>query len=122
MASGSSRANLLSNENVKLKDEIKQLNESISDVKGKLNSYKDAMVEVICNKYNLPVESVKSKLKAGFSKSDVYSVCESMVRVNSTPIIVSEGNGTISNTQGIKKEINTSVKDLFSMMGNRRGI
>ena len=122
LASGSSRANLLSNENAKLKKEIEQLNESVSAIRSKSENYKDEMISVICERYNLTIDSVKPKLKAGFTKSDVYTVCESMAKVESTPVIVSESKPIVDNSKVSTDNKNTSVKDLFSMMGNRRGI
>ena len=122
LASGSSRANLLSNENAKLRKEIEQLNESVSVIRGKSESYKDEMISVICERYNLNIDSVKPKLKAGFTKSDVYAVCEGMTKVDSTPVIISESKPIVGNTKVNNLGKNTSVKDLFSTMGNRRGI
>ena len=97
------------------------MNESVSAIRSKSENYKDEMISVICERYNLDVDSVKPKLKAGFTKSDVYTACESMTKVESTPVIVSESKPIVDGKVNTNNK-NTSVKDLFSMMGNRRGI
>jgi chromosome segregation ATPase len=65
-------------ENERLKREISGLNESVSSIEEKAESYKEDLISVICSGYNLTVESVKEKLPVGFTKSDIYCVCESV--------------------------------------------
>lgn len=100
------RAESLSSENIRLKRQIEGLSESLRDVETRSDSYRDELISVIASGYSLTVESVRAKLPVGFTKSDVYNVCEtmshSMDKRMSYPSIIEES----SESHGEKKESN----------------
>ena len=76
---------------------------------------------MICSSYGIDSNSVREYLRVGFTKDDVYSVCErvSSAICKGSPMIVEEVesyNTKTSDTHSNKSE----VRDLFSV--NRRGI
>ena len=80
-------------------------------------------MNVICNSYGLSVESVKSSLRVGFTKDDVYRVCESMISTNTRSIqtIIGESTDQTKRLDKVSGEANKSkARDLFGV--NRRGI
>jgi len=108
----------------KLNGELDDLDESYTSLKESNKVIKHDLISVIAGNYGLTVESVQSKLPVGFSKSDVYSICESMSTNNS----IGSFRNSIVDTQivnessQVRKEntVNTKprVGEIFS---NRRG-
>ena len=108
----------------KLNGELDDLDESYTSLKESNKVIKHDLISVIAGNYGLTVESVQSKLSVGFSKSDVYSICESMSTNNS----IGSFRNSIVDTQIVnessldRKEniVNTKprVGEIFS---NRRG-
>ena len=68
----------LETRNRQLENQIHSLNESLEDSSSFVDRYKEDLLNVICNSYGLSVESVKGSLRVGFTKDDVYRVCESI--------------------------------------------
>ena len=117
------------NEISKLKEEIDDLRKNLKEVEDKLNSvnesytdlkqvnrqFKADLISSISGNYGLAVEDVKKQLPVGFTKSDIYSICEGMV--NATK----KGNIDILsiNSTTLKDNTPSKVRDLFN--SNRRG-
>ena len=85
---------------------------------------KHDLISVIAGNYGLTVESVQSKLPVGFSKSDVYSICESMSTNNS----IGSFRNSIVDTQivnessQVRKENTVNTKPrVCEIFSNRRG-
>ena len=104
-------------ENTRLSSQIESLVESVDAMETKVDDYKNELLSVICDSYNLPVNSVKSRLGKGFSKSDIYCVCESLSSSNQDnfPSIVVDDFDTES-----KNVNNVSKVNYFGV--NRRGM
>ena len=117
------------NEISKLKEEIDDLRKNLKEVEDKLNSvnesytdlkqvnrqFKADLISSISGNYGLAVEDVKKQLPVGFTKSDIYSICEGMV--NTTK----KGNIDVLsiNTTSSQNNKPSKVRDLFN--SNRRG-
>ena len=113
----------LETRNRQLENQIQSLNESLEDSSSFVDRYKEDLLNVICNSYGLSVESVKSSLRVGFTKDDVYRVCESMISTNTRSIqtIIGESTDQTKRLDKVSGEANKSkARDLFGV--NRRGI
>jgi chromosome segregation ATPase len=113
----------LETRNRQLENQIQSLNESLEDSSSFVDRYKEDLLNVICNSYGLSVESVKGSLRVGFTKDDVYRVCESMISTNTRSIqtIIGESTSQTKRPDKVSNEVNKSkARDLFGV--NRRGI
>ena len=113
----------LETRNRQLENQIQSLNESLEDSSSFVDRYKEDLLNVICNSYGLSVESVKGSLRVGFTKDDVYRVCESMISTNTRSIqtIIGESTDQTKRLDKVSGEANKSkARDLFGV--NRRGI
>lgn len=119
----------LQEENTKLSDELQQTKgklESIVNEQSNTIDYSSDLVEVISGTYGLDSSIVEGKLTKGFTKSEVYAVCESLSNsIKSHGIDISNA----FETESVKINENTSINpdvsrisNIFSGMGNRRGI
>lgn len=98
--------------------DYKDLKDTVDSLKESAKSYRDELVSVICDSYNLTVSSVEDKLKVGFTKSDVYQVCESMTHASSRQVseIISYG----TNTNTIDK-LGAKTPNVAGFFTSRRG-
>lgn len=125
----------LEEENSKLSEMIKRLNESVDSLTEDLNKsvnesttnsvYADSLIEVIAGNYGMSASAVKSKLDEGFTKDDVYRVCESFS--NSVINGVSYENiseSVVSNAKANNTSTPTSsrIEEMMLNAGNRRGL
>ena len=60
------------------KKDLATVNESLDSVRKQADRYKRELVSVICGTYNISEEVVRPRLRAGFTKADIYSICESI--------------------------------------------
>lgn len=98
-----------------VEDKLNSANESYTELKSVNRQFKNDLISSISGNYGLTVEDVKKKLPVGFTKSDIFSVCEGMV--NTTK----KGNIDILsiNTTSSQNNKPSKVRDLFN--SNRRG-
>lgn len=109
----------LRTENSKLESEIDFLNESAYIAKTEADRYKQELLSVICDSYGLSVDSVKGMLDEDFTKSDIYCVCEEMVKhTNGTPMIIGESQN-YSNNKVNETGSTPKVNDLFGGRSRR---
>lgn len=115
----SSQSKSLLAENTRLNSQVESLVESVYAMEVRVDEYKNELLSVICDSYNLPVNAVKSRLGKGFSKSDIYCVCESMSSSNRNnfPSVIME-NETVEET----KNSNNSGSRVNYFGVNRRGM
>lgn len=108
----------LKQENENLSTQVTTLNESLGSAQQVLESYKQELVSVISGGYNLTAEEVLPHLKEGFTKADVYCICESMGNATKQwcPTIVSEGS-----TPKIDSTQSRVPRSIYSNLGSRRG-
>ena len=81
--------------NESLDTENARLNKRVSVLEGelkKVDAYKNELVSIISANYGIDTSEVLGHLNEGFSKSDVYRVCESLSRGTKLNI-VSEKSG-----------------------------
>lgn len=131
--SGNSELASLELKNTELAEEIKVLSESVNNLNGvneslqeRCKQYKSDLVSVICSGYNLNPNEVLNRLKVGFTKSDIYCVCESMSNsarngVSFDSVVITESSEEISG------QIDNPVSDPVRLKtwignGNRRGL
>lgn len=120
-------------ENAELNSKIKSLTESTDSMSGvneslqeRCKQYKSDLVSVICSGYNLNPEDVMNQLKVGFTKSDVYCVCESMS--NSVKNGIDFGSVIITeSSEDVSRQVDNPVSDPVRLkswigQGNRRGL
>lgn len=98
--------------------DYKDLKDTIDSLKESAKSYRNELVSVICDSYNLPVSSVEDKLKVGFTKSDVYQVCESMTHASSRQVSEIISYGTNTNTID---ELGAKTPNVAGFFTSRRG-
>ena len=65
-------------ENKKLLSEVQSVNESLDIANESVGRYKEELLSVICSSYGIGIDSVREHLGVGFTKDDVYSVCEKL--------------------------------------------
>lgn len=109
-------------ENTRLRKDIDSLNESIDSIKSKSEYYRDSLVSVICSGYNLTVESVMRKLPVGFTKSDIYCVCEEMSNSVDSSVDYTRVINESIDTKPTEKRSSMTPKLDSSMWSNRRGL
>lgn len=100
------RVSVLESENISLRQKIDEMSKSVDQIGEKADSYRDDLISVIAAGYSLTVESVKASLPIGFTKSDIYNVCESMSNSlgrASYPSFVVEESSESKSTQSVKK-------------------
>ena len=126
----------LKEENSRLESKVERLNESIEQLKGELESsvneskensvYADSLIEVIAGNYGMSVSTVKSKLHEGFTKDDVYRVCESFSNAVINGVSYDSVAESVTQISDNKENKSTNpVPKVAAMMenaGNRRGI
>lgn len=113
----------LSVENTRLRSEIDSLNESVEVMESQVDKYRDELISTICEGYNLSVDSVKSRLKRDFSRSDIYCVCEGMTSSvrEGIPTIVSEVDSKRDIDESTNKVGNEHPSKVNYFGSNRRG-
>lgn len=111
----------LKTENNKLESEIDTLNESVDRARAESDKYRYELLSVICGSYGLDTDLVKSSLHESFTKSDIYCVCEEMVKnTKGTPMIIGESKKYERSNVKEGTPSNVKVNDLFGAK-NRRG-
>lgn len=120
IAESANKYKKLEDKNSDLESEIRDLSESFEQLRQKTSSYRDDLISVICSGYNLTTESVKKNLPAGFTKSDIYIVCESMSNsqrdsISYASVVSEDVHESDSNKSNINQKPNISFV-------NRRGI
>lgn len=107
------RIGSLEKENGTLRQKIDEMNESLDRAEAKSDSYRDELISVIAAGYSLTVESVKAALPVGFTRSDIYNVCESMSnslgRSSYPSIVVEEGSSVHPGSVSVAKPKYTGV-------------
>lgn len=117
--------------NAELEAKIKNLSESVDTsnstrtaIQERCKQYKEDLVSVICSGYNLNPEDVMGRLPAGFTKSDVYCVCEGMNNaslrgVDFDSVMITE-SGSVSENVDNPGPNTENIQKYFG--NNRRGI
>lgn len=117
--------------NAELEAKIKNLSESVDTsnstraaVQERCKQYKEDLVSIICSGYNLNPADVMGKLPAGFTKSDVYCVCEGMNNasqrgVDFDSVMITESSSVSENVDNPSPNTG-SIQKYFG--NNRRGI
>lgn len=119
-------------ENAELNTKIKNLSESVSSLNDsnvsiheKCKQYKEDLVSVICSGYNLNPQEILNKLPVGFTKSDIYNICEGMTNsvvngLSFDSVVIEESNNENIESNPNSPEVSTP-RWLFSG-ANRRGL
>ena len=119
----------LSSENAELLSQIKTLKSNASSGKENVSEstkYRDDLISVICSGYNLEPSEVRKYLNEGFTKSDVYCVCEEMSNSKKNGIsynsLVTESLDSNNNNTKSSEE-HSQLNYIYSNSAvNRRGI
>lgn len=121
----------LSKENAELISRIKVLESSINESSGNVRvventQYRDDLISVICSGYNLEPTEVRKYLKEGFTKSDVYCVCEEMNNSKKNGIsynsIITESLDDNSNSRVTSTTPSVNQPKFAYTAVNRRGV
>ena len=107
---------------------LASVSESLDSVRKQAERYKRELVSVICGTYNISEEVVRPRLRAGFTKADVYSICESISNEASrkaSPMIIGEysESGTVSGAAEASRQQSFDGQHLKARvsLANRRG-
>lgn len=123
---GASQVETVEAENIRLREDIKTINESMEAVRTKSDYYKNELLSVICSQYNLTVESVARKLPIGFTKSDVYCLCEEMSNSLKNGVdytsVIDKGVSRERKSGHVESESRISPRFNSGMWVDRRGI
>lgn len=117
-----SQLSSLREENENLRIEITDISEGMRSKDNYITTLKRDLVSLISSNYGLTLESVMSKLPVGFTKADIYSVCESLhnkARTNSVSVVsvVQESSNSTRKEAGSNKSM---IGRAF--VSNRRGV
>lgn len=116
----------LKSENAKLSSKIKSLEADIANIPESTvqvvenTQYRDDLVSVICSGYNLDPSDVCKHLSEGFTKSDVYCVCEEMN--NSKKNGINYKSVVVESLDNSQRTVSNNPQPKAYTAVNRRGI